>query len=94
MIDDDILKIAIENTAKKYVKENVKISVYKTEPDNYYGEYSLQLDYKNYSTFYSLKNRYVKHEHYIMRVVSDLCINLARMTQQERNDFFKRSDEQ
>lgn len=89
---DDILLKAIKETAKKYVKDNVKVSVYKTEPNNYWGEYSLQLDYGNCTTFYTLKNRYVKHESYIMRVVSDLCINLAEMTQRERNDFFKRSD--
>ena len=28
-----------------------------------------------------------------MRVVSDLCINLAKMTQRERNDFFKISND-
>lgn len=91
-MNNDILKDAIENTAKKFVKDNVKVSVYKTEPNNYWGEYSLQLDYGNCSTFYTLKNKYVKYESYIMRVVSDLCNNLAEMTQQERNNFFKRSD--
>lgn len=91
-MNNDILKDAIENTAKKFVKDNVKVSVYKTEPNNYWGEYSLQLDYGNGSTFYTLKNRYVKYESYIMRVVSDLCNNLAEMTQQGKNYFFKRSD--
>lgn len=95
-MNEDILKTAIEDVAKKYVKDNVKVSVYKTEPNKYWGEYSLQLDYKtdykNYSTFYTLRNTYVKHEHYIMRVVSDLCNDLARMTQRERDYFFKRSD--
>ena len=91
-MNKDILRTAIENTAKKYVKEYVKVNVYKTEPYVYWHEYTLQLNYNNCHTLYKLHNKYVKSEHYIMRVVSDLCINLADMTQQERNYFFKRSD--
>lgn len=87
---DDILLKAIEETAKKYVKDNVKVSVYKTEPKEYFSQYTLQLESNNCNTLYRLHNQYVKSEHYIMRVVSDLCINLAEMTQRERNDFFKR----
>lgn len=92
MIEDILLK-AIEETAKKYVKEDVNVSVYKTESDFYYNGYTLQLNYANFSTNYKLHYKYSKSEHYIMRVVSDLCIDLAKMTQRERNDFFKRSDE-
>lgn len=42
---------------------------------------------------YELDNRYCNERTYIMRVVSELCINLAKMTQRERNDFFKINDE-
>lgn len=89
---EDILLKAIEETAKKYVKDDVKVSVYKTEPKEYFSQYTLQLDYNNLHTLYRLHNKFVKSEHYIMRVVSDLCIDLAKMTQRERNVFFKRSD--
>ena len=89
---EDILLKAIEETTKKYVKDYVKVSVYKTEPREYFSQYTLQLDYNNLHTLYRLHNQFVKSEHYIMRVVSDLCINLAEMTQRKRNDFFKRSD--
>lgn len=91
-MNEDILRTAIENTAKKYVKKYVKVSVYKNEPREYFSQYTLQLDYNNCHTLYKLHNQYVKKESYIMRVVSDLCNNLADMTQQERNYFFKRSD--
>lgn len=91
-MNNDIFKEAIKNTAKKYVKDNVKVNVYKTEPKYYSSQYTLQLNYNNCHTLYRLHNQYVKRENYIMRVVSDLCINLAEMTQQERNYFFKRSD--
>lgn len=91
-MNNNILKDAIENTAKKFVKDNVKVNVYKTEPKEYFSQYTLQLDYNNCHTLYRLNNKYAKYESYIMRVVSDLCNNLAEMTQQERNYFFKRSD--
>ena len=92
-MDEDIFRSAIENTAKKYVKDNTKVKVYKTIPEDKYNSYTLQLDYGNYHTFHILNNMYANRESHIMRVVSDLCINLSRMTGEERNFFFKRSDE-
>ena len=91
---NDILLEAIKEVAEKYVKDNVKVKVYKTEPKDYFRQYTLQLDYNNIHTLYRLYSQRVKSEFYIMRVVSDLCIELAEMTQKERNYFFKRSDEQ
>lgn len=90
---EDLFRDAIEETAKKYVKDNVKVSVYVTYPKEHFSTYTLQLDYKIYHTSYQLHTEFARHEGYIMRVVSDLCNNLADMTQRKRNDFFKRSDE-
>ena len=91
-MENDILLEAIKEVAKKHVKDNVKVKVYKTEPKEYFSQYTLQLDYNNIHTLYRLENRYCNNRTYIIRVVSDLCINLAEMTQRERNCFFKRSD--
>ena len=88
----DILKDAIENTAKKYVKGNVKVKAYRTKLKGYFSQYTLQLDYKGYRTSYILHNQYLDRESYIMRVVSDLCINLAEITNRERDFFFKKGD--
>ena len=90
-MEDDLL---IKESAKEYVKDNVEVSVYKTEPRNYWRNYTLQLDYNIYRTAYELENRYCISKSYIMRVVSDLCFNLAKITQRKRNDFFKISDEE
>lgn len=92
--DDDIFLVAIKRTAEKYVKDNVKVIVYETKLIEYGRKYTLQLDYSVHHTKYELDNRYCNQRTYIMRVVSDLCINLAEMTQRERNDFFKISDEE
>lgn len=92
-MENDILMKAIKETAEKYVKGYVRVSVYETKPIEYGSKYTLQLDYSVHHTKYVLANRYCNQRTYIMRVVSDLCINLAEMTQRERNDFFKRSDE-
>lgn len=92
-MNDDIFMQAIKETAERYVKDNVKVSVYETTPKEYWRKYTIQLDNSIYHTKYELDNRYCNQRTYIMRVVSDLCINLAEMTQRERNDFFKRSDE-
>lgn len=93
-MENDILIKAIKDTAEKYVKDYVKVIVYETKPIEYGSKYTLQLDYSNVHTLYKLHNKYCNQRTYIMRVVSDLCINLAEMTQRERNDFFKRSDEE
>lgn len=90
---NDIFINAIKLTAEKYVKNDVKVSVYETNPKNFGRRYTLQLDYGNCHTYYELDNRYMNQETYIMRVVSDLCINIAEMTQRDRNCYFKRSDE-
>lgn len=93
-MENDIFIKAIKETAEKYVKDNVKVSVYETRPKEYWSKYTIQLDYCNIHTLYVLHNKYCNQRTYIMRVVSDLCINLAEMTQRERNAFFKRSDEE
>ena len=91
-MSNDIFKDAILQTAKKYVNDNVKVSVYETDPDIIYSYYTLKIEYKNHQNSYRLSKGHVKHEGYIMRVVSDLCSALAQETQKERNYFFKRSD--
>ena len=88
-MENDIFIKAIKETVEEYVKDNVRVSVYKTEPKEYWSKYTIQLDNSAYHTKYELDNRYCNERTYIMRVVSDLCINLAKMTQRERNDFFK-----
>lgn len=93
-MENDILMKAIKETAKKYVRSYVKVSVYETKPFEYGHKYTLQFDYSVHHTKYVLDNRYCNNKSYIMRVVSDLCINLADMTHEERNFFFKRSDEE
>lgn len=93
-MENDIFMKAIKETAEKYVKDNVKVSVYESIPSEYYSKYTIQLDNSIYHTKYELDKRYCNERTYIMRVVSDLCINLAEMTQRKRNDFFKRSDEE
>lgn len=91
---NDILIKAIRETAEEYVKDNVRVSVYESIRSECYSKYTLQLDYSNVHTLYKLHNKYCNQRTYIMRVVSDLCINLAKMTQRERNDFFKISNEE
>lgn len=90
MISDnnDLLMCAIQQWAKRLVKDGVEVSVYYTEPTEYYSKYTLQLDYANWHTYYKLDNEFSKNRSYIMRVVSDLCNNLAKMTQRPRNDFY------
>lgn len=85
---NDLLMCAIQQWAKRLVKEGVEVSVYYTETKNPFRKYTLQLDYNNYHTKYELDIMYQSNRSYIMRVVSDLCINLADMTQRERNDFY------
>lgn len=93
-MENDILMKAIKETAEKYVKDNVKVRVYINEDnDKYSRRYGLQLSLNNCFTYYKLSNKYCNSRTYIMRVVSDLCINLAEMAQRKRNDFFKISDE-
>lgn len=92
-MENDIFIKAIKETVEEYVKDNVRVSVYKTEPKEYWSKYTIQLDNSAYRTIYELDNRYCNERTYIMRVVSDLCINLAKMTQRERNDFFKISND-
>lgn len=92
-MENDILIKAIKETAGKYVKDYVKVIVYETKPIEYGRKYTLQLDYSVHHTKYELDNRYCNQRTYIMRVVSDLCINLAKMTQRERNVFFKISND-
>lgn len=96
-ISYDIFKDSILNVVKKYVNDNVHVIVYETDKFEYFksynfSTYTLQLKYKNCISEYCLHNDYVKHEGYIMRVVSDLCNDISRMTGKERNYFFKRSD--
>lgn len=93
-MENDILMKAIKETAEKYVKSYVRVNVYETRPIEYGGKYTLQLDYSVHHTKYVLANRYCNQRTYIMRVVSDLCINLADMIHEERDFFFKRSDEE
>lgn len=90
MISDnnDLLMWAIQQWAKRLVNEGVEVSVYYTEIRGYFHKYTLQLDYNNCYTKYELDSRYQSNRSYIMRVVSDLCNNLADMTQRERNDFY------
>ena len=92
-MENDIFIKAIKETVEEYVKDNIKVNVYETEPKEYWSKYTIQLDNSIHHTNYKLDNRYCNQRTYIMGVVSDLCINLAKMTQRERNDFFKRSDE-
>ena len=66
---------------------------WESETKEYLSKYTIQLDNSVYHTKYELDNRYCNERTYIMRVVSDLCINLAKMTQRERNDFFKISND-
>lgn len=88
--NDDIFLVAIKRTAEKYVKDYVKVKVFKEER---FRRYILQLsigDEEFYTrSSYQLHPGYVNRESYIMRVVSDLCIELAKMTNKERNDFFE-----
>lgn len=91
-MSDDIFKDAILQTAKKYVNDNVKVSVYETNSEISCSDYILKLEYNNYQNNYMLYRGYDKDEGYIMRVVSDLCSALAQETQKERDYFFKRSD--
>lgn len=90
-MSNDILKDAILETAKKYVKDNVVVSVHENDPKNLSGKYRLQLINSNCSVSYNLHDKYVNSESYIMRVVSDLCMNIARIRNAERDDFFKKS---
>ena len=84
IMENDIFIKAIKETVEEYVKDNVRVSVYKTEPKEYWSKYTIQLDNSAYHTKYELDNRYCNERTYIMRVVSDLCINLAKMTQREQ----------
>lgn len=72
------------NKLKEYVESNFNIKALVIEAD-----VSNENAVKN-----MIDNRYCNSRTYIMRVVSDLCNNLAEMTQRERNYFFKRSDEE
>lgn len=90
-MSNDILKDAILETAKKYVKDNVVVSVHENDPKNLSGKYRLQLINSSCSVSYNLHDKYVNSESYIMRVVSDLCMNIAKIRNAERDDFFKKS---
>ena len=92
-MENDILIKAIKDTAEKYVKDYVKVIVYETKPIEYGRKYTLQLDYSVYHTKYELDNRYCNSRTYIMRVVSDLCNNLAEMTQREIKEVMKRRND-
>lgn len=87
MTSDDILLDAIKSTAEKYVYNHVKVKVYYK-----INNYNIELIFNDYHTKYVLYRNYEKRESYIMRVVSDLCIELARHFNKERDFFYKRSD--
>lgn len=86
--NNDLLMLAIQQWAKRLVKDGVEVSVYYKKSRSSFKEYVLQLDYANVSTWYALDNRYKNNRSYIMQVVSDLCNNLADMTHRTRNDFY------
>lgn len=92
--NNDLLIWAIQQWTKKLVKDGVKVSVYYKKGKSPFKEYVLQLDYANVSTYYELDNKYKNNRSYIMRVVSDLCNNLADMTQRTRNDFYNKNWEE
>ena len=89
-MSDDILRDSIEMVANKYVQNNVKVTVYK--PDSRAFVYILQIEYNYFGASYELHPRYCICESYILRIVSDLCREIASLTNKERDYYFKRSD--
>ena len=90
-MSNDILRDSIEKVANKYVQNNVKVTVYK--PYSRAFVYILQIEYNNLGVSYELDPRYCICEDYILRIVSDLCRDIASRTNKERDYYFKKSDE-
>lgn len=87
-MSNDILRDSIEKVASKYVQNNVKVTVYK--PYSRAFVYILQIEYNNLGVSYELDSRYCIYEDYILRIVSDLCKDIASRTNKERDYFFKK----
>lgn len=56
-MENDIFIKAIKETVEEYVKDNVRVSVYKTDPKEYLSKYTIQLDNSVYHAKYELDNR-------------------------------------
>lgn len=82
-MSDDIILDKITEIVIKYTK-NCKVDCY-YESGNYY--ISL-ID--NAIFIYKLHPIYLKHEDYLLRVISDLCIKLANANNKLRNDYFNK----
>lgn len=90
-MSNDILRDSIEKVANKYVQNNVKVTVYKTDSRPFI--YTIQIEYNDLCPAYELHPRYCIIESYILRVVSDLCGLIASVTNKEKDYYFKKSDE-
>lgn len=89
---EEIIKLTAEKYVYPYVNAIVKLRRINYNHNTYYNSYILELNYNNFYVRYELKYPYLYRRTYIMRVVSDLCIELSRLTNRERNYFYKRSD--
>ena len=90
-MNDDILKDAIENVVKELVYDYVKVDINVVKYSDI-TNYEIELSYGVFHTVCKLFEEFSTSKAYITRVVSDLCNNLAKHFDKERDFFFKRSD--
>ena len=87
-MSNNILSEGIVTESMKHLHSFVKVFVEIENNNTYY----LVINVNEYSAKYRLHPLYMRKKTYIMRVVSDLCIELARMCECERNCFYKVSE--